>query len=164
MADGAGSAIQDTHDRMCTELAAMRARRDALYAEYEVLVQDCDVLEQAVEAMQRWADGSKRWIRNTPAIETLPPVDFDGCGNTYQRLVRMAETWGGLVNCHHAADLLIDKGLSKSSHDNLVSTLQKDIAAQMGMWEHAGRRTYRYLPYRAPDTSTANGPVERGPE
>lgn len=157
MASGAERETQSIYDGMCTQLETMQARRDALRAEYESLVHDCDVLEQAVEVMRRQvANSGREHLLDITASVPPGPVSFDGCTNAHQRLVRMAEAWGGIVSCHHAATVLRDAGISKSHHNNLVSSLQKEMASQLGTWKLEGRRTYRYLPYNDPGADVAD--------
>ena len=78
-------------------------------------------------------------------------ASFDGCRNHASiRLVRMAESWGGTVSAHDAADLLIGLGLSESTRDNLVATLQKEMMADRAgsVAVRCALRTYCYLPHR----------------
>lgn len=149
MASGAEQRTNPVHSGWQT-LRAMQARRDALWAEYEALAQDCGDAEKGLEAMDRWAVADHRQERPLDTLAPLAPVNLDGCTNAHERLVRMAEVWGGAVDCHRAAKLLINEGISRSRHDNLVSSLQKEMASQVDTWKNMGRRIYHYLPYNDP--------------
>ena len=165
MTDGVERRIQLTHGNVYDGLRAMQERRDVLWAEYETLAQDCITVEKAVEVLQRRAVDDR--LENPPATEVpVPPsvISFDGCGNSGDRLVRMAEGWGGVVSCNDGADLLIRMGLSKAGRANLVQALQKEMAANEDLWEYASPRTYRYRLYRNPLESTAHDAIEDGLE
>lgn len=144
-------------DGMRKELKRMEDRRDALWSEYQTAVQDCATMEQAIGVVQRRA-GSGRGTLPTAAAAFPGSISFDGCGNAVERLVRMAESWGGTVNCADAADLLIRAGISKGSRSNLISALQKQLTDRHDLWEYVGPRTYRYLPYHNTKGSTGSGP------
>ena len=123
-------------------------------------MQDCAAMEQAIVVMQRRAAGG---VQGNPPPTTASvsrgAVSFDGCGNTHEKLVRMAESWDGTVNCNDAADLLISMGISKGDRSNLVSALQKQLTEKRDLWEYVGPRTYRYLPYHnAQSGGTGSGP------
>ena len=95
-------------------------------------------------------------LDTVPSISTpgqlIRAVSFEGCRNNEDKLVRMAETWGGVVDCRVAAELLINMGLSVSTMENLVSALQKEIGKkERDLWEYVSPRTYRYLPYGEAD-------------
>ena len=137
-------------------LTAMRGKRDALLAEYEMAVDDCAAIERAIEAMQR--------LPSAAATAPLTAASFDGCRTMHEKLVRMAESWGGTVSAHDAADLLIGLGLSGSARDNLVPALQKHMADREDLWEYTGPRTYRYLPYHRNGHGNVSGGAKSGPE
>ena len=132
-------------------LKAMQGKRDALLTEYEATVQDCATMERAIEAMQRRLADSEQEVVQAAAAQASSPgtaISFDGCENAQQRLVRMAESWGGVVNAGDAADLLIGLGISQSSRNNLIAELQRQMSSLDDTWQYTGARTYRYLPYQ----------------
>ena len=150
MTDGAERRAQVAREWIDEELKTMQRMRDAAWAEYEARGQDCDTLEKTREIWDRRP--THDWQESLPTASALAPlgtVSFDGCRNAEERLVRMAESWGGMVNCNEAADLLISMGISESVQTNLSSALQKEITKEENnLWEYVGPKTYRYLPYR----------------
>lgn len=142
----------------------MTRRRDALLAEYQMMVADCAAMERAAEAMRRRMDGGgldDPLVATDPALPSVPSLD--GCKNTHERLVRMAEAWGGTVHCYDAADVLIDRGISKGTRDNLVPSLQKEMMARPDLWQYLRARTYFYLPHRH-TRDGATGVAEDSPD
>ena len=166
MADGIGHRAHSNRDGMRETLRMMQETRDALRAEYEAAAQDCIDAEKGIEAMERWAEDNRRESLPTATAPALPSaaVSFDGCKNPAERLAKMAESWGGTVNCNDAADLLISSGVSKSVRANLSSALQKQMGDREDLWEYVGPRTYRYLLYQNTHNSAASDLAERSPE
>lgn len=165
MTDEAKRRIHPDHDGMRETLRVMQEARDALRAEYEAAAQDCIDAEKGIETMERWAEDNRRESLPATTAPALPvAVSFDECRNPAERLAKMAESWGGTVNCNDAADLLISSGVSKSVRANLSSALQKQMGDREDLWEYVGPRTYRYLPYQSTHNSAVSDPAQRGPE
>ena len=147
------------YNDMYGELQTMQCERDAAWARYEALNSDCAVMETAVGVMKRRA---ARGQGATSATMTSKDI-FDGCKNAQQRLIRLAEEWGGVVDCREAANLLISMGISTSGKTNLVPALQSEMAEKPELWELISPRTYRYLPYGeagGKGTINSNGEVK----
>ena len=156
MIDGAERRTRFIHDAMC-ELETLQEQRAATWIKYEELTQDCEVLEQTIEMMKRRAHSDQEEnLPATPAEATVGKISFHGCGNSVDRLVKIAEAWGGKVNCNEAADLLISDGISKSTRANLSSALQKLLIDRPEEWEYVGPKTYRYLLYRGAKVEGTN--------
>ena len=139
MTDGAKSRARFVHDTMREELRAMEVERDAHWEKYETLAQECVTIESAIQVMQERAAGREQEnppYAPAPAPVLLDDISFDGCENNGERLVRMAESWGGTVNSHDAADRLISMGIAKGSRSNLVSALQKLMTDREDLWEY----------------------------
>ena len=149
MNSGAERGARPALEGMYMELETMRERQGVLWAEYEALVQDCDAVKQAIEVLERRAADNGQESPPVAAPPASPgPVSLDGCRNTDERLVRMAQEWGGVVNCNDAADLLIGLSISTGKRSNLVSALQQRMKDKDSIWEYVGPRTYRYRLYR----------------
>lgn len=148
MTNGAEHRARRVYEGMREELTVMEERRDTLRVEYVTMVRDCAAMKRAMEAMERRVVCGGQGSQSAAAAPASAGViSFDGCQNTHARLVRIAESWGGRVNCHDAADLLADTGIGRGARGNLVSTLQKEMSGREDLWEYVGARTYRYLPY-----------------
>ena len=160
----AGNRARMVYDGMREELEEMRERRDALRVEYVTQAQDCVAMERAIEAMRRRVPDDEPTVAETTTAPASGVISFDGCPNTYQKLVRMAESWGGVVSAHDAAKLLIDMGVSKGQRANLVAALQKEMADRENAWEYVSPRTYRYLPYYRNGHGPASNAAGNGPE
>ena len=165
MTNGTERGARLTLEGMYKELEAMCERQEVLWAEHESLTQDREVLEQAIGVLERRA--AKNGQESPPVAAHLASpaaVSLDGCGNNGQRLARMAEAWGGVVNCNDAADLLLSLGISNGKRSNLVSALHQHMAGKDSLWEYASPRTYRYRPYQGTHNGAGGDTAESGPD
>ena len=173
MIDGKGHRKQLALSAMTEELAEIEQQLDTVRVEHETLVKERAAMELSIESVRRRAASSGHEIVISTTDQDAPgaaprvlsnSICFDGCANTHDRLVRMAEAWGGKVNAHDAALCLISNGISKGKQMHLVPALQKLMTDKEHLWEYVGPRTYRYLPYDDGLDGDAADPAERGPE
>lgn len=120
--------------RMTSELAVMQQERQAALAKYEALDRDCNIFEEAIAVAMARSEGNAGVL-----------ISFDNCRNMGERLDRIADARGSMVNCHDAATLMLDAGVTTGKREYLVSSIQREMNDNPERWEYVGPRTYRRL-------------------
>ena len=86
-------------------------------------------------------------------------MDFRGADNVGERLIRIAERNGGIVNPTSAAQLFIDAGLTQSKKDNMRSTIHRTLQEKPETWEKVGAGKFRLRDGGAPAPLTLVQPT-----
>ena len=70
-------------------------------------------------------------------------IDFSGTRNLKERLERIAQSSGGLVNTSKAADIIIDARQTRSKKANIRSTIHRTLTGNKDSWEKIAPGTFR---------------------
>ena len=74
---------------------------------------------------------------------TASDIDFTGARNVVERLVRIADRSGGVINITKSAEIIIAAGLSRQRKENLRSSIYREVQGHPD-WEKVSPGMFRH--------------------
>lgn len=147
---------------MTRDFEEVRLLKSELDTQAEELKQSYDAARKHAEAVGLTLALLEQKERDleTPDL-TAADVDFKGAKTLTERLARIAERNGGVMNTTQASILIMEAGFSKSKKkEHIRSTIYKTILEHPETWEKVSPGTFRYLDGQAPAPLTMDDPTQ----